>query len=218
MDEVTQQNSALVEENAATAKTLEHQAKAMDERVSFFKLAVGSDVATADRSMAAEPPPPTRGPASVQRHSAPKARGGDINLDAAIAKHTEWKAKLRRAIASWQQLDAATISKDNCCDLGKWLHGGGKAKLGHKPEFQAVVGLHRTFHAEAGKVAEFINAKKYSEAEQALDNGTSYSEASDSVRSAIHALKKDIAAESDGTTVAASHRGPVGRIQSALIY
>jgi methyl-accepting chemotaxis protein len=38
MDEVTQQNSALVEENAATAKTLEHQAKAMDERVSFFKL------------------------------------------------------------------------------------------------------------------------------------------------------------------------------------
>src|SRR2546430_1665292 len=38
MDEVTQQNSALVEENAATAKTLEHQAKAMDERVSFFQL------------------------------------------------------------------------------------------------------------------------------------------------------------------------------------
>ena len=38
MDEVTQQNSALVEENAATAKTLEHQAKAMDERVAFFRL------------------------------------------------------------------------------------------------------------------------------------------------------------------------------------
>jgi methyl-accepting chemotaxis protein len=38
MDEVTQQNSALVEGNAATAKTLEIQAKAMDERVSFFKL------------------------------------------------------------------------------------------------------------------------------------------------------------------------------------
>jgi methyl-accepting chemotaxis protein len=38
MDEVTQQNSALVEENAATTKTLEHQAKAMDERVAFFRL------------------------------------------------------------------------------------------------------------------------------------------------------------------------------------
>jgi methyl-accepting chemotaxis protein len=38
MDEVTQQNSALVEENAASAKTLEHQAKVMDERVAFFRL------------------------------------------------------------------------------------------------------------------------------------------------------------------------------------
>jgi methyl-accepting chemotaxis protein len=38
MDEVTQQNSALVEENAATAKTLEHQAQAMHEQVAFFKV------------------------------------------------------------------------------------------------------------------------------------------------------------------------------------
>ena len=38
MDEVTQQNSALVEENAATAKALENQASAMDQRISAFKL------------------------------------------------------------------------------------------------------------------------------------------------------------------------------------
>jgi methyl-accepting chemotaxis protein len=38
MDEVTQQNSALVEENASTAKTLEQQAQSMDERVSAFRL------------------------------------------------------------------------------------------------------------------------------------------------------------------------------------
>jgi methyl-accepting chemotaxis protein len=43
MDEVTQQNSALVEENAATAKTLEQQAKSMDSRVSFFKVGDGSE-------------------------------------------------------------------------------------------------------------------------------------------------------------------------------
>ncbi len=39
MDEVTQQNSALVEENAATAKTLEYQAQAMDDQVAFFRIA-----------------------------------------------------------------------------------------------------------------------------------------------------------------------------------
>ncbi len=38
MDEAIQQNSALVEENAATAKTLEHQAQAMDEQISFFRM------------------------------------------------------------------------------------------------------------------------------------------------------------------------------------
>jgi methyl-accepting chemotaxis protein len=38
MDEVTQQNSALVEENAATAKTFEQQAGAMDERIAIFKI------------------------------------------------------------------------------------------------------------------------------------------------------------------------------------
>ncbi len=43
MDEATQQNSALVEQNAATAKMLELQAKAMDECVAFFKLSADED-------------------------------------------------------------------------------------------------------------------------------------------------------------------------------
>jgi methyl-accepting chemotaxis protein len=38
MDELTQQNSALVEENASAAKALEQQSQAMDERVSFFRV------------------------------------------------------------------------------------------------------------------------------------------------------------------------------------
>ena len=38
MDEVTQRNSALVEENSATAKTLEQQSQDMQERIASFKL------------------------------------------------------------------------------------------------------------------------------------------------------------------------------------
>ncbi len=38
MDEVTQQNSALVEENAASAKALEQQSTSMDERVALFHI------------------------------------------------------------------------------------------------------------------------------------------------------------------------------------
>ena len=41
MDEVTQQNSALVEENAATAKTLENQSGAVSERLALFRYTAG---------------------------------------------------------------------------------------------------------------------------------------------------------------------------------
>jgi methyl-accepting chemotaxis protein len=47
LDEVTQQNSALVEENAATAKTLEHQSFAMGERVDFFRLDEATQIGNA---------------------------------------------------------------------------------------------------------------------------------------------------------------------------
>ena len=49
MDEVTQRNSAVVEENAATAKALEQRAKAMDEQVSFFRLDQSATPAGAGR-------------------------------------------------------------------------------------------------------------------------------------------------------------------------
>src|SRR5262249_19857370 len=45
MDEVTQQNSALVEQNAAAAKALEHQSRTMDERVRGFRLGDRGDEA-----------------------------------------------------------------------------------------------------------------------------------------------------------------------------
>ena len=48
MDEVTQQNSALVEENAATAKTLEEQAESMREQVAFFQIDAAA-VSTGER-------------------------------------------------------------------------------------------------------------------------------------------------------------------------
>ena len=42
----------------------------------------------------------------------------EIDLDAAVGAHAQWKIKLRAAIDRKDQLDAVTIGKDNCCDLG----------------------------------------------------------------------------------------------------
>ena len=68
MDEVTQQNSALVEENAATAKMLERQARSMDEQVSSFRIGAGGGVQPVPRAArpavekAAHMPPPKATP------------------------------------------------------------------------------------------------------------------------------------------------------------
>ncbi len=57
MDGATQQNSALVEENAATARLLEDQARTMDARVAFFKL--GSSEGSTERDQEAAAAQPT---------------------------------------------------------------------------------------------------------------------------------------------------------------
>ncbi|MEW6453585.1 MAG: nitrate- and nitrite sensing domain-containing protein [Pseudomonadota bacterium] len=54
MDEVTQHNSALVEENAATAKALEYQARTMSDQVAVFRV---RDAALAEDSAAVTPHP-----------------------------------------------------------------------------------------------------------------------------------------------------------------
>ena len=75
MDEATQQNSALVEENAATAKMLEQQAKAMDECVSFFKLDGGvaedgrDEQAESLREQRSVVPAPSRRPVTLGRQA-----------------------------------------------------------------------------------------------------------------------------------------------------
>jgi len=57
MDDATQQNAALVEENAATAKALENQARAMDEQIGFFRIGEGGHPVTEQEEGEAQPVP-----------------------------------------------------------------------------------------------------------------------------------------------------------------
>ncbi len=75
MDEATQQNSALVEENAATAKALEQQARAMDERVSYFRLG-GGPAAVFDRADG----PGAKTPALAKRRAPPPAVKAKVQM------------------------------------------------------------------------------------------------------------------------------------------
>ncbi len=114
-----------------------------------------------------------------------------MNLDTAIAAHAEWKFKLRTAITSQTQVEAASVAKDNLCALGSWLHGEAKSKYGHLESYRNCLGAHASFHREAGKVAQLINRKKYGEAEAALGAGSPYASASTMTTVSINKLKKD---------------------------
>jgi methyl-accepting chemotaxis protein len=86
MDEVTQQNSALVEENAATAKTLEQQAKAMDGEVSIFVVDDGAVASAAPKHLPAMAEKPAASKAAIKavttKPAEPKAVGAKATAGA----------------------------------------------------------------------------------------------------------------------------------------
>ncbi|HEX7199924.1 MAG TPA: methyl-accepting chemotaxis protein, partial [Dongiaceae bacterium] len=97
MDEVTQQNSALVEENAASAKRLEHQSETMNQKVAFFQLGEQAEsrapkspavaVAAARPRPPAAPPKKAAAPIRKVALAAGSARGGGPvgRIQAAVA-------------------------------------------------------------------------------------------------------------------------------------
>jgi methyl-accepting chemotaxis protein len=114
-----------------------------------------------------------------------------MNFEEARKKHAEWRVKFRSAISAKATLDASTIAKDNCCDLGKWLYGEAKSKYAALPSYQACVKKHAAFHVEASKVACVINSKKYDDAQAMLGIGSGFSSASGAIGNALDALERD---------------------------
>lgn len=114
-----------------------------------------------------------------------------MDLNQALSKHSEWKTKFRSAIGKQESLDDATISRDNCCEMGKWLHGDAKTQYGRLQSLADCVSRHAEFHIEAGRVARSINARKYAEAEAMLAVGTRYANASSALGTSVIRLKKE---------------------------
>ena len=114
-----------------------------------------------------------------------------MDFDEALKDHFDWKLKFRNAIAQESTMDVATISKDNCCELGKWLQGEASSKYRQLTKYTNCVNQHKLFHIEAGKIASVINARNYAEAEAMLAAGTPYLDASIETGVAIKELKHE---------------------------
>ena len=181
LDQMTQQNAALVEQSAAAAQSMRDQAQRLSGAVQVFKLGAPGHGAT-----------PAIG---APQHAAIAAPQGDgIDLDQAIQAHAEWRSRLRTAAQNQDTLDADTIARDDCCDLGRWLHGSAGAQYGNRPSFVALLDRHRAFHAIAGQIAGHINRGAYAEAEEALSGNTPFSRASSEVGAAIVRLRTELQA------------------------
>ncbi len=214
MDQVTQQNAALVEEMAAAAASLNNQAQELVRTVAMFKLdaAPAAQAVPAAAGAALHMPAPARAAgrlAAGQAHlvAAPageSVQDTQVRLDNAIRAHADWKIKLRGAIQHKETLDAETIRRDDCCELGKWLYGKGRSQYGGRPLFTHLVEEHRHFHEEAGKVAQTINRRAYEQAAQQIAVGSPFIEASQRVGQAIVQLANEVKGKGTRSAKAAS--------------
>lgn len=115
-----------------------------------------------------------------------------MNFDNAVEAHLAWKIKFRVAMQNRQQLDEATIGRDDCCDLGKWLHGEGAVRHGGLPSHAPCLQRHAEFHREAAQVAHTINRGDFARAEALLGPTSSYSGASGAVVLMLGKLRREI--------------------------
>ena len=201
MDQTTQQNAALVEQMAAAASSLKSQASDLVQTVAIFKLATHEKPVhhVQQLSSAARALPPTPRVDRIQHHTPTEtllaARTNDglgINLDNAIKAHADWRTKLRAAATKHEKLDAETIGRDDCCEVGKWLHGRGATNFGNRPIFLSLIEGHKSFHQEAGKIAQVINQGS-GNVDALMESGTPFSVASNEVTRLIVQLKREIA-------------------------
>jgi methyl-accepting chemotaxis protein len=173
MDEVTQQNAALVEEAAAAAESLEEEAQNLTNSMDAFKV---------DGNL---------NPTKKQELKALPNKAGISNLDDAIAAHIKWKHRLNQYIdgTSTEILDSAVVSKDNQCALGKWIYGDGE-KHKNSMYYGELVAKHANFHLCAGAVVNKVKEHDKVGAE-ALLKGDFAIIAKDTVTTIMN-LKKDI--------------------------
>lgn len=94
-----------------------------------------------------------------------------LDLQTAIAAHENWKVRLEAFLEgrSTEKFVPEEICFDNRCDLGKWIHGPGKARIGTFAGFTALLDHHKMFHYAASNVVALAQAGKHEDARHMLD-------------------------------------------------
>ena len=169
MDAITQQNAAMVEQLAASASGLDDQILAITSMMRVFRMEPG------EKSLAEAEA------VGLRREGKQGGEGAgasdDMDIKTWIAKHAAWKVTLRNAALKGEPLDVERIRRDDCCDLGLWLHGAGRKQWSTVPRFTRIVDSHREFHVCAADVAAACNAGQRDQALKMLTGNTPFVDA-----------------------------------------
>ena len=182
MDGITQQNAAMVEELAAASSSLNEQVDTVHKSIRVFRLFPGDKTLAEDDAVALRK--------AIKEEGTLKP--DEVDFDKVIAAHQQWRVTLRNAVHKDKKLDADTLRRDDCCALGKWVYGPGGQRWGQLPMFRELVSHHKTFHTEAGKVADAINQGQPQRAEQMMEGGSPFVEAGHHVTQCIRSLRETV--------------------------
>ncbi|MBA4503300.1 CZB domain-containing protein [Marinobacterium marinum] len=102
-----------------------------------------------------------------------EAEAAGLDFKSAIEAHQRWKIRLNDVIAgrSQEDLDPAVVARDDCCALGKWIHGVGGDQFATQPEFAELKRRHAHFHVCAGHVLILAQSERKQEALEEINQG-----------------------------------------------
>ncbi len=102
-----------------------------------------------------------------------ESRDGGMNFYSAIQSHQDWKARLGAYARgdSHEELDVATVCRDDRCALGLWLHHDAHVPLAQFGLFNRLLDEHAEFHRRAGEVLRLIQSGEGESARLELAKG-----------------------------------------------
>lgn len=146
------------------------------------------------KTLAQRAAPPEKRRKEKSAATAQKRQGENVSLrlENAVSAHLEWKNRLLMFLdGKGENLDSKKVSKDNLCELGKWIYGDGM-KYQNLEEYDELRETHGSFHRCAGEVIDkFVRGDKEG-ALTMLKTGGDFSLASGKTVEAILNLKSTV--------------------------
>ena len=140
IDQVNQQNAALVEEAAAASISLDERASGVAGAMEFFNIA------------------PEFLKTGVTAESAKFIR--------ARMAHLAWKGRIRGFLDGFIEMDEKSAVSHKDCVLGQWYYGSGISEYGNDETFQAIEKPHAEMHQLIKDILQLVRDNKREQAEQ----------------------------------------------------